>query len=117
VVGIHSAWSTIFLLCAPSVSALSATYGPHLRDLLSNYFKADVEDRLKKRVERKTKERPIKKAKKKIKVRLQDPALSHEKRTALIKAMESLDDIDLANILEQAGIKITSVTIESGEQD
>jgi hypothetical protein len=113
VVGPHSLWATIFLLIAPSVSAASAAYGPSL----SEYLKTEFQEMLKRRAERRTKERPIKEAKKHIKARLRDPLLSSEKKAALQKTLDALDDIDLAKILKEAGVTITSVTVESVPQN
>jgi hypothetical protein len=112
-VGQHSIWATIFLLIAPSVSAASAAYGP----ALSDYLKSEFQKTLERHAEKKARERPIKEAKKHIKTRLKDPELSPEKKASLLQAMEALDDIDLEKLLNEAGITIASVSVESREQD
>lgn len=113
VVGPHSLWATIFLLIAPSVSAASAAYGPSL----SEYLKTEFQGMLTRRAARRSKQRPIKEAKKHIKARLRDPLLSPEKKTALQKTLDALDDIDLAKMLEEVGVTITAITVESVPQD
>lgn len=69
------------------------------------------------RAEKKAKERPIKKAKKKIKASLKNRSLSPQKKAALLKALEALDDIGLAALLQDAGITIAAVNVDSIESD
>jgi uncharacterized protein Yka (UPF0111/DUF47 family) len=90
---------------------VSAAYGP----VLSEYIKTEFQAMLNNRTERKAIERPIKAAKKQIKAMLKSQSLSPERRADLLKKLEALDDIGLTKILQDAGMTIATVTVESAD--
>jgi proline dehydrogenase len=85
--------------------------------VLSDYVKTEFQAMLDNMAEKRARERPIKAAKKQIKARLKNRSLSAEKKTDLLKTLEALDDIGLAKMLQDAGIAIAAVSVESTEPD